>query len=150
MITDLDLSLLDEELEKEFRSNGLIPEVPITEINTLGCGHFALGDKVYYIRPYNMCKIKCSTIKQFIWKCDDYDGYFIPDYDIVLDNGDVVRDIDLFRTLADVRAEVVKRLKSSIVNGYNSLAALQRKIAINERRLATLESYEEKIKNQSK
>ena len=68
----------------------------------------------------------------------------------MLDNGDVVRDIDLFRTLADVRAEVVKRLKSSIVNGYNSLAALQRKIAINERRLATLESYEEKIKNQSK
>jgi len=43
-----------------------------------------------------------------------------------------------------------KFLKSSIVNGYNSLAALQRKIAINERRLATLESYEEKIKNQSK
>jgi hypothetical protein len=42
------------------------------------------------------------------------------------------------------------RLKSSIVNGYNSLAALQRKIAINERRLATLESYEEKMRNQGK
>ena len=95
-----------------------------------------------------MCKIKCSTIKQFIWKCDEYDGFFIPDYDIVLDNGDVVRDIDLFRTLADVRAEVVKRLKSSIVNDYNLLAGLQRKIAINERRLATLESHEEKIKGQ--
>jgi len=43
-----------------------------------------------------------------------------------------------------------KFLKSSIVNDYNLLAGLQRKIAINERRLATLESYEEKIKNQSK
>ena len=150
MITDLDLSLLDEELEKEFRSNGLIPEEPITEINTFGCGHFTLGDRVYYIRPYNMCKIKCSTIKQFVWQCDDYCGFFIPDYDIVLDNGDVVRDIDLFRTLAAVRAEAIQRLKSSIVNDNNLLAGLQRKIAINERRLATLESYEEKIKKQSK
>ena len=147
MITDLDLSLLDEELEKEFRSNGLIPEEPITEINTFGCGHFALGDKVYYIRPYNMCKIKCSTIKQFIWKCDDF---IFPDYDIVLDNGDVVRDNDLFRTLAAVRAEVIERLKSSIVNDRNSLAGLQRRIAINKRRLATFQSYDEKIRNQSK
>ena len=67
----------------------------------------------------------------------------------MLDNGDVVRDIDLFRTLADVRAEVVKRLKSSIVNDYNRLVGLQRKIAINERRLATLENYDKKIRNRS-
>ena len=95
-----------------------------------------------------MCKIKCSTIKQFIWKCDDC--LMIPDYDIVLNNGDVVQDRDLFHTLAAVRAAVIQLLKSSIVNDYNNLAGLQRKIAINERRLATLENFDEKIRNQNK
>lgn len=142
-INELDQNLFDEGLDEEFE----VPKEPITEIDTLGYGHFALGDRVYYIRPFYMCKIKCSTIKQFIWKCDDF---IFPDYDIVLDNGDVVRDSDLFRTLAAVRAEMIERLKSSIVNDRNSLAGLQRRIAINERRLATFQSYDEKIRNQSK
>ena len=147
-ITELDLNLFDEELDEEFDRDSCIPEEPITEIDTFVYGHFALGDRVYYIRPFNMCKIKCSTIKQFVWKCyDDYNLF--PDYEIVLDNGDVVRDSDLFHTLADARSQVIEDLKSLIVNGHNRLVGLQREIAIYERRLATLENFDEKIRNQS-
>ncbi len=144
-ITELNKSIIDEEVD-EVKDDDCIPEGAITEIDTFVYGHFALGDRVYYIRPFCMHKIKSGTIKQFIWKCDDL---MFPDYDIVLDNGDVLRDSDLFRTLAAVRAEVIERLKSSIVNERNRLVGLQRRIAINERRLATLENYDKKIRNQS-
>lgn len=71
-ITKLDVSLLDEELEDFMCDPPLFekPEEPITEIDLFLYGHFALGDRVYYLRPFKMHKIKCSTIKQFIWKDD--------------------------------------------------------------------------------
>lgn len=88
-ITDFENISLDEELDKALS----ISKKPITEIYTISDEHFALGDRVYYIRPYNMCKIKSGTIKQFIWKCEDL---LFPNYDKVLDNGDVVCDRSLF------------------------------------------------------
>ncbi|MBP5688404.1 MAG: hypothetical protein J6X22_07170 [Muribaculaceae bacterium] len=146
-ITNLDINFLDEELEECLCDPPFFerPEEPITEIDSFVHGHFALGDRVYYIRPYNMYKIKCGTIKQFIWKEDK--GLF-PYYKIVLDNGDVVEDHELFHTLAEARAEVIEDLKCSLINSRNFLVGLQREIAINERRLATLQSYDEKIKEQ--
>lgn len=103
-----DFSYYEEGLENKSR----IPQEPITEIETLEFEHFALGDRVYYIRPYRMCKVKCSTIKQFIWDRD----LILPGYDIVLDNGDVVRDRELFHTLADARSKVIEELKFFIAN----------------------------------
>ena len=136
-----DFSYYEEGLEKKSR----IPQEPITEIETLKSEHFALGDRVYYIRPYRMCKVKCSTIKQFIWDRD----LILPGYDIVLDNGDVVRDTELFHTLADARSKVIEELKFFIANDKKMVMGLQREIAIFERRLATLKSLDEKKRNQS-
>ena len=136
-----DFSYYEEGLEKKSR----IPQEPITEIETLKSEHFALGDRVYYIRPYRMCKVKCSTIKQFIWDRD----LILPGYDIVLDNGDVVRDRELFHTLADARSKVIEELKFFIANDKKMVMGLQREIAIFERRLATLKSLDEKKRNQS-
>lgn len=136
-----DFSYYEEGLEKKSR----IPQEPITEIETLKSEHFALGDRVYYIRPYRMCKVKCSTIKQFIWDRD----LILPGYDIVLDNGDVVRDSELFHTLADARSKVIEELKFFIANDKKMVMGLQREIAIFERRLATLKSLDEKKRNQS-
>ena len=92
-----------------------------------------------------MCKVKCSTIKQFIWDRD----LILPGYDIVLDNGDVVRDSELFHTLADARSKVIEELKFFIANDKKMVMGLQREIAIFERRLATLKSLDEKKRNQS-
>ena len=131
-----DFSYYEEGLEKKSR----IPQEPITEIETLKSEHFALGDRVYYIRPYRMCKVKCSTIKQFIWDRN----LILPGYDIVLDNGDVVRDTELFHTLADARSKVIEELKFFIANDKKMVMGLQREIAIFERRLATLKSLDEK------
>lgn len=136
-----DFSYYEEGLEKKSR----IPQEPITEIETLKSEHFALGDKVYYIRPYRMCKVKCSTIKQFIWDRN----LILPGYDIVLDNGDVVRDTELFHTLADARSKVIEELKFFIANDKKMVMGLQREIAIFERRLATIKSLDEKKRNQS-
>ena len=136
-----DFSYYEEGLENKSR----IPQEPITEIETLKSEHFALGDRVYYIRPYRMCKVKCSTIKQFIWDRD----LILPGYDIVLDNGDVVRDRELFHTLADARSKVIEELKFFIANDKKMVMGLQREIAIFERRLATLKSLDEKKRNQS-
>ena len=136
-----DFSYYEEGLEKKSR----IPQEPITEIETLKSEHFALGDRVYYIRPYRMCKVKCSTIKQFIWDRN----LILPGYDIVLDNGDVVRDSELFHTLADARSKVIEELKFFIANDKKMVMGLQREIAIFERRLATLKSLDEKKRNQS-
>lgn len=136
-----DFSYYEEGLEKKSR----IPQEPITEIETLKSEHFALGDRVYYIRPYRMCKVKCSTINQFIWDRD----LILPGYDIVLDNGDVVRDSELFHTLADARSKVIEELKFFIANDKKMVMGLQREIAIFERRLATLKSLDEKKRNQS-
>ncbi|MBQ5467171.1 MAG: hypothetical protein IIT60_07950 [Muribaculaceae bacterium] len=136
-----DFSYYEEGLEKKSR----IPQEPITEIETLKSEHFALGDRVYYIRPYRMCKVKCSTIKQFIWDRN----LILPGYDIVLDNGDVVRDTELFHTLADARSKVIEELKFFIANDKKMVMGLQREIAIFERRLATLKSLDEKKRNQS-
>lgn len=136
-----DFSYYEEGLEKKSR----IPQEPITEIKTLKSEHFALGDRVYYIRPYRMCKVKCSTIKQFIWDRN----LILPGYDIVLDNGDVVRDTELFHTLADARSKVIEELKFFIANDKKMVMGLQREIAIFERRLATLKSLDEKKRNQS-
>ncbi len=136
-----DFSYYEEGLEKKSR----IPQEPITEIETLKSEHFALGDRVYYIRPYRMCKVKCSTIKQFIWDRN----LILPGYVIVLDNGDVVRDTELFHTLADARSKVIEELKFFIANDKKMVMGLQREIAIFERRLATLKSLDEKKRNQS-
>ena len=136
-----DFSYYEEGLEKKSR----IPQEPITEIETLKSEHFALGDRVYYIRPYRMCKVKCSTIKQFIWDRN----LILPGYDIVLDNGDVVRDTELFHTLADARSKVIEELKFFIANDKKMVMGLQREIAIFERRLATLKSLDEEKRNQS-
>lgn len=136
-----DFSYYEEGLEKKSR----ISQEPITEIETLKSEHFALGNRVYYIRPYRMCKVKCSTIKQFIWDRD----LILPGYDIVLDNGDVVRDSELFHTLADARSKVIEELKFFIANDKKMVMGLQREIAIFERRLATLKSLDEKKRNQS-
>ena len=46
-ITDFENISLDEELDKALS----IPKEPITEIYTISDEHFALGDRVYYIRP---------------------------------------------------------------------------------------------------
>ena len=116
-------------------------ECILNGIDTSSNGPFALGDKVYYIQPFNMFRIKRGTIKQIISK------YEVCGNEIVLDNGDVVHDSDLFLTLDDARAYVIEDLKSHIVNGHNNLVGLQRKIAIYERLLATLESYEKKKRN---
>ena len=137
-----DFSYYEEGLENKSR----IPQEPITEIETLKSEHFALGDRVYYIRPYRMCKVKCSNIKQFIWDRN----LILPGYDIVLDNGDVVRDTELFHTLADARSKVIEELKFFIANDKKMVMGLQHEIAIFERRLATLKSLDEKKRNQSK
>ena len=64
-ITELNKSIIDEEVD-EVKDDGFNPEGPITEINTFVYGHFAVGDRVYYIRPFCMYKIKSGTIKQFM------------------------------------------------------------------------------------
>lgn len=119
------------------------PEEPVTEIDSIMYGHFELGDRVYYINHRNM-KIKRGTIRQFVWKC--ISGLF-PYYKIELDNGDIVQDHELFRTLAEARAEVINKLKDSIIGDRDHIAALQHEIAVNERRLATLQSFDEKMRN---
>lgn len=120
------------------------PKEPVTRISRLFYDDLALGDKVYYIHPASRHSIRRGTIKSFVWIGNRrYIGY---DYDIELDNGVVVSCDNVFHTIDEAREHVISNLTRHLNSVQNKLASLQHDVELTKRRLATLKSYEKKVK----
>lgn len=113
------------------------PQGLITEIEMLWPNsHFALGDKVYYIHPDSLHTIRRSTIKKFEWKSR------IPFlYNVLLDDGVTADSYRIFHTIDEARKQAIDNLECELRCDRNQLATLQRRIALNERLIARLNSH---------